>query len=189
MYKNNSLKKILITLSLIALFILGGYYFVFNDIINKNRHTSSLKNELSHESTKEEYVTSTKKTLEDLDPDLTRINNSIVAAGADIGFIESLETLAKENGIEITINSLSLEDDIKFITTGVNILNIKAETSGGWKGTYKFISQLESLPVKIRIKSFSLETSGSSLSTDPKKPLSAENTWKASFEMGVLKYK
>jgi hypothetical protein len=188
MYKNNSLKKTLIVLSFTALLILVGYYFMFRDIKQKNQHTFSLRNELTHESSKEEYVASTKKTLEDLAPELTKVNNSIVATGGDVEFIEGLENLAHENGIDLTIDSLSLEDDVKFITTGVNILNIKAETSGGWKGTYKLMSQLESLPFKIRIKSFTIKSTGSNPNVDIKKtPL--ENIWQTNFEISVLKYK
>ena len=136
-------------------------------------------------SNRQNYLISTQKLISDLSPDLESINNSIVPSGDDVGFIEIFESVAKGNGLKIDIDFLVLKDDSSFKNANVTSLEIKAKTSGSWVGTYTFLSELESLPIKVKINNFSMDTAPGS-SSDGKKQLPM---WQSSFEIVVLKYK
>ena len=188
MYKSASFKKILITLSIIILIIFASYHFIFLDIKSKNENISLLSQELASQSNKQDYLISTQKMLESINSDITNINKSIVAKGGDVAFIENLESIAKSNGLVINIDTLVFEDEKKLSSAGLTVFKIRAKTRGTWAGTYGLLSQLESLPFKIKINKFAVlaETSDT---FDAKKLKPANVMWQGSFEIVVLKYK
>jgi len=188
MLKQKSFKKILWTLGLLILVIFIAYYFLWRDIKSKNERISTLSQDISSESVRQDYLILTQKVIESVNTDISRINNSIVAKDGDVSFIENLETLAKSNGLTITIDSLIFEDSPQTSSAGLTVFRINAKTRGNWAGTYTFLSQLESSPFKIKINKFTfLGSEGETL--DGKKPSLSNIVWQGAFEIAVLKYK
>ncbi len=178
--KNHKLsKKTLFVLTFLTLIFLGGYYYIFMDIKTRSENISTLSQELSMQSNKQGYLVSTQKMINSISSDIDRINNSIVPKDGDVAFIENLETLAKDNGLTIDIDSLVFEDDSKLEAIDVTAFKIKAKISGGWIGTYTFLSQIESMPLKVKINRFA--SSANSQATT--------SVWQSSFDITVLKYK
>ena len=178
-----SLRITMITLSIIALLSFTTYYFLFRDIKTKNEHISTMEHLLSIQDKKREYLISMQRIIQNLDPDISRINNSIIANGEDVQFIENLESLAHDNGLSIDIDSLVFEDDQKLASSTITTFKIKAKTKGEWLGTYTFLAQIESLPFKIKVNKFTMKSEESS---DPKL---ISNNWRTDFEIRLLKYK
>src|SRR3989344_2860976 len=178
-------KKILILLSILALAVLVSYYFVYTDIKRKNENISKLSQDLEYQIKRRQYIVSLQRTLQSTDSDITRINNSIVPVDGDVEFIEDLERMARENGLFIGIDSLIFEESPLFASSTINILKIKAKTSGSWPSTYRFLAQIESLPFKVKVNNFGL---GSSVQ-DTGSASKPTNSWQSTFEIHVLKYK
>lgn len=178
------LKRILVTLALFSFGFFLLYYFIFNDIKIRNKHISALEQELSSDLNRRQYVTSLERIVPGGDSNINAINNSIVPSDGDVKFIENLESIGRINGLEFGIDSLSFEDDPSFASSGITALKINARTKGSWPGTYAFLSQIESLPLKIKINNFRL-TNVLVNALVPK----AGNSWQSTFEIIVLKYK
>jgi hypothetical protein len=187
MNTKKSFKITLVVLGIIVLGFLGIYYFVYRDIKTKNEHISSLTQQLDFQSGRQEYLLSTQRMIQNLNSDMEKINNSIIGTDGDVTFIEDLENRAKNNGLEIEIESLAVEEDKAFSASGVTTLKLKAKTKGNWSGTYTFLSTLESLPFKIKVNNFALKNDTSSLSPEGVQVYSP--IWQSSFEITALKYK
>ncbi len=119
--------------------------------------------------------------------DIEKIDSSIVAKDGDVVFIENLEGLAKQNKLSIDISSLTFNDDTPASAAGLTVFKISAKTSGSWSGTYAFLSEIESLPYKVKITRYSAVTTGPSVGTDEKTLNNA--IWSSLLELEVLKYK
>jgi len=183
-------KKIAIILGVIVLGIFALYYFIFIDIKNRNEHASVLLHDVNAEIAKQEYIVSLEHTIESLTPDLDRVNSSVIAKDGDVKFIEDLETMAKSNGLKITIDSLMLENNNPtLVGSGLTVLRVKAKTEGNWSGTYTFLSELESLPLKIKIDKFGFASLGGDVPADGKKPVKTNKVWQSILEIIVLKHK
>lgn len=187
MFNQKSFKQILVILCIIAAAFFVAYYFLYEDVKGKNEHISSLVQDLDFQSSRQEYLISTQRMIQNINSDIDRINNSIVATDGDVKFIEGLEAIARSEGLSVTIDSLGIEDSVALDASGVTNLKLRAKTKGPWSGTYAFISQLESLPYKIKINSFGIQSDGGETTADGKK-LSVPQ-WQSSFEIQVLKYK
>ncbi len=180
-----SYKKFVILLAIITLGIFVSYYFVYKDIKQKNEHISALSQEITVQSSRQQYLATTEKLIENLNTDIDKMNHSIISKDGDVAFIESLEKIAKDNNISIDIDTIDVSDEPSTPASGITILHLKAKTKGEWKGMYTFLSQLESLPYKVKITQFIL-TNVSKSATDTEK---ASTSWQSSFDIRVLKYK
>jgi hypothetical protein len=181
------LKGIITTIALIEVVICFLFYFVFRDIRNKNNNIYFLKNNLSSQVEKQRYASSMEKMIKNTDLNITKINSSIVQKGEDIKFIENMESLAKSNNLKININSLSVEENPTFVSSGLAILKVKADISGSWTGIYSFLSQMELSPFRIKIDKFALINNLDQIITGSKSVVVRQ--WQAIFEVSVLKYK
>lgn len=181
-------KEILIFLGVVITLLFASHYFLYTDIKRKNENISSLKQEAAHQLKRNQYLLNLQKTFQNTDSDIARINNSIISSDGNIEFIEDLESTARADGLSIAINSLVFEEDPSVSSGNITIFRVKAETNGSWDGTYKFLAELESMPLKVKINSFGLTNSTQNPSPGSKssKPISI---WHSSLDINVLKYK
>jgi Tfp pilus assembly protein PilO len=182
--QKNQFKIIVIFLCVLSLVLFGSYYFLYKEIELKNEHISTLKSNLSTQDKKQEYILSTQRILQNLKTDIDNVDNSIIAKDEGVKFIENLEELARQDNVNLSIDSLVFEEDPSFASAGVISLKIKAKMNGNWEGIYRLISQFESLPYKIKIDHLTF--------TNPESQANVLNTgknWQGSFEIHVLKYK
>jgi hypothetical protein len=187
MKNEKSFKKILILLGIVFVGFFVVYYLVYQDIKVKNEHISTLAQDLDFQSSRQEYLISTQRMIQNISSDIDRINNSIVAVDGDVQFIENLESIAKNEGLSISIDSLLIEDDPSFSNNEITTLKVKAKAEGSWAGTYSFLAQIESLPFKVKINKFSIVNDADGGGIDGQKTFSLN--WQSSFEIQVLKYK
>ncbi len=182
----NSFKKIIALLTAIVLILLSAQYFLYVEISTKNKKISEMVNNLDSQENRQDYLISMQNLLNSMSSDIDAINGSIVSSDADVQFIEYLESLARDNGVNIKIDSLSFEDSAILKGTNVTSFKIKASTFGSWRGTYAFLSQLESMQYKVKINKFSAVSQSTDLGDQIKK---STGEWKSNFEIVVLKYK
>ena len=187
---NDPFKKIMIVMMILIILMFGLYYIGFSDVKKRNLHVSELKNELSAEVKKQEYMSSVDQIVKNANGDITAINNSIIAKDGNVAFIESLETMAHADGLQATISSLSIEDDPTLNAQGITVLRVKLKTQGSWMGTYHFLSEMEALPFKIKIDSYdAVATPGDTPVVAGKKAVQASSDWQSMIQFRVLKYK
>ncbi len=182
----NSHIKTIVILFVFVVLLFSAHYFLFREIRSKNEKVSMLEHDISLQDKRQDYLISTQHLIQDLSSDLADVDNSIITSGQDVGFIENLESAAKSNGLNLTIDSLVVKEDQSFAAANVSELVIKANTSGPWSGTYSFITELESLPFKVRINKLSLTSSPGEVGADGK---TSGRSWQSNFEIVVLKYK
>jgi Tfp pilus assembly protein PilO len=183
----SALKKILILVTLISVGFCGIYYVMFAFIKNKNEEVATLQHQLTDQTRLQGYMASIGKTITVSSSDIEYLNNSIVSQDGDVSFIEDLEKMGHSHDLDISINSLSLDEDTVLVSKGLVALKIKLRTVGTWANSYMFLSQLESLPTIIRFDSYAI--SRSSDGGDPKKKTPGSTLWQATYEIRVLKYK
>ena len=188
MNQSSLFKKILAFLIIIIFVFCFLYYIIYNDIKLKNKHTSELQNSISHRLKQDQYMSSVKMDVFNANSDIEKISNSIVSQDGDVVFIELLENIAKNNGLVLTISSLAVDDTNSLSTSTMTTLDIRAKLNGSWKGTYLFLSELESLPYNIRVDRFSLVNMLDNVVVLNKSKLT-EVLWSSDFEIHVLKYK
>ncbi len=182
-----SLKIILGILCVLVLAVFVSYYFVYREIRFRDETYQNLLKDLSLQDTKQDYLISTQKTVDGLVLDINQINNSIISKDGEVEFIESLEAMAKESGLSIEIDSLSLENNEKLSPDSIDILSVKARTRGSWAANYLFLSRLESFPFKVKINKFGLSNSVAEVVSG--KRIVKTSVWQSVFEIDVLKYK
>lgn len=187
MKKYSHIIKILTLLSILVVVLFVAHFFFFKDLKAKNKNIGELDYYLSTDLEREKYAIDTQRLLQNLESDIQLVKNSFIASGGDIEFIETLESIARQNGLQISIDSLVLEGDTKNASTTSMLFRVKASASGSWAGVYKFINQLESLKYKIKINALSF--SGASATQDVETGTPSQNTWRTDFDIRVLKYR
>ncbi len=180
--------KIIVFLSLSSLFLFGVMYFAYSDIRSKNERISTIEQELLFQNNQYDYLLSMRKLVENLEPKISKIDNSIISKNGDVNFIENLEKLARDHNLKIEIDSLTLASDPKEASSPVTTLKIRAKVEGSWKDSYLFISEIESISFKIKINKLSLVGTEQTLSSSGK-PSALNNKWQTTLDINVLKYK
>ncbi len=181
-------KKIIVILTVVSLLLFVAMYFVYAEIRSKNEKVSAVEQDLSQKNTRYEYLVYMQKLVKDIENDIKKIDDSIVPKSGDVGFIEKIESLAKNQGLSISIESLNLTSDPKAESSPVATLKIKATVDGAWSNIYLFASEIESLPIKIKVNRFSLKNKDE-IPADKSKMGGLGKDWRGSFEISVLEYK
>jgi Tfp pilus assembly protein PilO len=188
MNKESYYKKILLGLIVCVISVFVVFFYLYKQLVKKNENIANLLDRISSESSREVYAASVQKQLQTIDPDLKLIKTSIVGQTGVVSFIEELEKVAKNNGLTIENDSIAEETDPKSVASSTIVyLKVRSKTKGSWDGTYKFLSEIESLSHKVRINSFNMVSSGSDSGSSGK--TAPKNNWDAVFEIRVLKYK
>ena len=188
MIKSSS-KKIAVILGILVIGMCALYYFLFTDIKARNERASVLLHDITSEIQKQQYMISLERTIASADPDISRVNDSIIAKDKDIEFIENLEGMAKANGLSLSIDSLVFENNPLLAGSDVTTFRVKAKTTGPWLGTYTFLSELESMPLKVKVDKFGFASSAGEEKTATGKPGKTAAVWQSIFEILILKYK
>ncbi|MFA6338605.1 MAG: hypothetical protein WCW87_00900 [Candidatus Paceibacterota bacterium] len=196
---NSSTKKILFLSGLLALISATLYFFVYYQIQSKYENVFSLKSEVSKVFQNENNSFFLKKAFVDIESERKNINSHILAHENVVDFIQMVETLGKDNNLDISIESVQTED----ISNSDDVLpvenmKIRIKTEGGFENSYRFISLLENIPYKTDFKTVYLNVRGSDLSSEDsllpggnlkKKSSSVSQKWSGIIDMNVLKFK
>ena len=186
MNQSGLFKKIIGALSLTSIILFGAIYFVYNQIKTKNENILNIEQDLSSKNTKHDYLISLQKLVESIDPEIKKVESSIVPKAGDVAFIEELELLARNSNLIIEIESLNLTSDPKNDSSPLATLKVKVKATGLWSDVYKFTYEMESLKYKIKINKFTLANKEELTSV---RTTSQNKEWQANFEISVLEYK
>lgn len=182
-----SLKGILVILILITLVLFLFYYFIFVDIKQRNEKISELQSKIEVQTKRDQYTISAKQEAQDISDNIGKIDKSVIGKDNYVDFIEQVEGMAKKNNLEVSIDSLTLDELPSLADSGMTTLVIKAKTKGSWIGVYSFVNEIESLPTILRVEKMNIMYS-SDAGVDLKKS-NTNISWLCTFEIRVLKYK
>lgn len=193
----SSTKNILVIVIAINICVIAAYGFVFWRIYTDGRNTSDLVNQASLDFQKNEMLRSAKTALAENHDFLSKIDSYFVAPDGVVPFIDRVESLGKQYGIQVSIGSVAVESDPKVKNDFKETLHLKVETVGSWSNIVQFLGALESLPYRISFDQvvFGLTDAADKLSfagissIDTKRARTSSEKWKATFDISLLKLK
>src|SRR4051812_41886296 len=149
MKTNFSTKYALIVGIVLVLIFFIFHLFLIKDIKERNENISVWEREIALQDRTQGYLISQKRMLENADSDLSKIENSIVPKEGEVKFIQDIEASARRLGMDIEINSITFEENATTTKANLGILVLKTRVSGTFSATYKFLEEIESLPIKV----------------------------------------
>ncbi len=171
-----STKRLILTV-VIALGALGVYAAVFWSIYSIADDTNRLAQETADSQERISEERKLNNLAKDIRPSSDQLESVVVAKDGDIHFIESLETLGKEQGVDLSIVSVDESQGAKF-----NNLVFRIAATGSWERLVHLVNLLELMPYKTAIQSVAFNLPED---TPQKKSLG----WSLAVQMTVAKEK
>lgn len=188
MKKNISKTAILFIISITTFVIVAGiYYLVFTDIVNTKESAVTLADSLSKEKLKRRELEIIRQNIKSTLNDNNRLASIFVPYEGVVDFIQLLESLGKDSGLEISTDRVESIDSEELRASNKEIISISLKTEGSWRSTERFLNYLENLPYKISIHSVSFTHEDSGDSEFDSKTGARGLFWKGSIELKVFK--
>ena len=173
----------LVTVLLVVSIVM--YVIFFINIKEKNKNISSIVSEIDLVVKKEVRLKSVKNLIKETEGDHIKLNTYFITDDKVVDFIENIENMAKDVGVDIEVVSVYV-NDIKDDSIQKNniseLLRLSIEMSGKWSNIYHFVSLVEKLPFKIDILNINLENMYNGDNENP------EN-WKGVLNLSAVKLK
>lgn len=120
------------------------------------------------------------KTLSMTKDDQVELDRYVIGKDGPVSFVEMLEKLALDRGLELDVSALSVVPDPQYRYFEKVVLSV--ETKGSFSKLLSFITLLETLPYKVTMTEFYFDKFSA---TDKK----AGETWRLIFTMEAYKMK
>jgi len=133
---------------ILLIFILVGMAFGFKFIVNKKAvEVEQIGQDLALASHKRENLSKLKRSLSDMEGDIIKINNFTLEKEKLVLFIEDLENLSSQAGVEVLVDSVKEGEQTVFV--------VKA--SGSFSSLHRLVGLIENMPYPILIEDLNLE--------------------------------
>lgn len=175
-HRNKTFTLVVWGLCIVAL-SLGGFFLYL--IVSRDKEVNTLALEARELIKKDEQLSSVRIALRESSDTLEKIDDVFINEDEISSFIDSLETLASDYGVSISIGSISVEA-IPNISVSKQ-LRIRISSSGSWRNLVSFMAQLETLPKAVVVQKFALNKDTSS--TESK---NTTRPWNATFDISAL---
>ncbi|MFY9461912.1 MAG: hypothetical protein WAP51_01785 [Candidatus Sungiibacteriota bacterium] len=146
-----NLKRLIaaITLWLVVIIVAGGLdWYIFTLLRGKAARLVELKEATVKLELRRALLLKEQEHIKELEPSLSRVENIFVDASNPILFIQSLEKLARGNGVAIKLGIPEKRD---------RVLSMRLEAGGGLGGVLAFITEVEFLPEQVIFRNTSFE--------------------------------
>jgi len=172
---DKKIKTSLIAIIILNILAVSSYYLFIGKIIEKKNASSLAVEELKGVLIEESKINATKNILKVNKGNLDRIESSFINSDSLVVFLEEIEALGKEAGVELKLSSVAIEKK------DGDILNLNINTIGHFRDIYSFMLVVEQLPYKIsfnrsHLRKIEGEDENSGL-------------WNGSFSLGLLSFK
>jgi len=171
--------KILVLMIVCNLLALTGYYFLFQRIKTQTQTASALINTIDLGQQKNSHLNALRSVVKDTQHQRDQLAVLLLPSDGEVPFIEQIETLAKNSGLQTKTNNVS---SIGGDTETTKTFQMQEETTGSWNNTLYFLNQLENLPYNIRVQRISLQ--GQIVVGKSTAP-----SWTATFDISVTEKK
>ncbi len=198
-----STKQTLITVLILVLIAIGGYYFLFDVIKSKNKKASLFSQEIELYSQRHSARLAKEKTAEELKEKIEKLESYFLHKDDIVPFIENIESVGKKSGADVSIVSVGVVGTPQAVQAGGTnqdkkdeVLSLRLDVRGKWDGVMNFVSYVENLPYKVSLdRVLFYKNSSIPLFFDTQNPSVNESTgsntseWTATIEMSVLTLK
>lgn len=175
-HRNKTFRLVVWGLCIVALSL--GSFFLYL-IISRDKEANTLALEARELVKKDEQLSSVRIALRESSGLLEEIDNIFINEDEISSFIDSLEVLASDYGVSISLGSITVEAIPN--TPSNKQLRIRASSVGQWDNLVSFMAKLEALPKAVLVQKFSLNKDvGSAV------PKEGTRQWNATFDISAL---
>lgn len=175
-YRNKTFTIVVWSLCVVAL-SLGGLFLSI--ILSRNTEANALALEARELIKKDEQLSSVRIALRESSETLESIDKVFIREDEISSFIDSLEVLASDYGVSISLGSISV-DAIPNISSNKQ-LRIRASSVGTWSNLVSFMTSLEALPKAVLIQRVSFNKDVGSTTVKE-----SVGEWNATFDISVI---
>lgn len=153
---NKKIKRLLFLFFLIDAILFGVYGYLYYVVDSKNKETAALYI-VSHQAASEkEKIQGLIRTLKDTEKDRNKLSGYFVTKINAVTFIEQIEKIGKDAGIDLSVNSVS--DGAKDSGT----IQLSFSAAGNFPDMYRLIALIESMPYKATLKKVDVQAASDS---------------------------
>lgn len=168
-------------LSLCISMVIAGYFFLIQNVWEKAARVSAYKNDIVFGGEKKQYAEDLLRSFQMTQTDIDSLRNFFVKRAGEVEFIEFVEKTARDQGLEIKINSVSLDAPTSLATHGMEYLVLRVEVKGTWLSIWNFSKLLPTLPYSVDVNSLAFFRA----EAEKDKPV----MWTGVYSIRVLKQK
>jgi len=140
---------------LIAFVVLVGLIIYIERVADRVAEKQQVFNDYLQQ---ENYLTELKELMRTLDSGRTRIAHQFVETGAEVDYIEVIENLGKDTGVELDVRSVTRDERTLEKKKKYAVLRLGMVAEGSWQEILSFLGSLETAPLALSIESFDMET-------------------------------
>lgn len=170
-------------LCLVIILICGGYYITLKTLWKKAASVAAYNQELLSGEQRKKVSETMIASFENSKNEIERIQGFFVKKQGEVDFIEFIERVAQEEGLEIKMD-VSIDTPTQVAASNLEYLVLKMQVKGVWSRVWNFSRMLEVLPYSVNVKSFALIG-------EKKTEVGAggRGMWTGVYTLNVLKYK
>lgn len=139
-------KELLAVTILLNLAAIGWYGFLFAEVKAKNENTSNLVSRIRIETAEGNTLHSKKALVAETASLRKELTSYFVASEGAVSFIELLETMGDEIGVQVTVESINTNELAP--SAQAEELKLTLQATGMWPAVVRFLGLLELLPYK-----------------------------------------
>lgn len=139
-------KRLLALFSLINIMFLGVYGYLFYVVASKNTETVVLYTTSHQQASDKEKIQELDRTIKDTEKERNNLSAYFVTKTSAVTFIEQIEKIGKNAGVDLSVNSVS--GDAK----GGGTTQLAFSAAGTFSDIYRLIALVESMPYKVTLK-------------------------------------
>lgn len=192
---------ILLIMSILAFIVSATAYFImYKNIVRQGSITSKAHAELQYQNEMKKHEEDLVKLYNNSEKDRQNINSIIISEDKIVDFIEAVESIGKQSGVEITISSINKENkdskDTKLKNFNIgNTITARIDAKGSFSSIMKALVLLENMPYQVYLNNILLTTEATDnigngdINIPVKKKVNTNNKWSLSLQVKALSTK
>ena len=178
-------KALLITSIIQSIFVIVVFVVIYTFILNQISDTVNKIDQIKTEIRRQETLSLMKKDVEDSTANESKIYGYFIGVNGVADFLKTIEGLVSSSSLQYDIQSIAYEAPSQ-PTAPINteLLRVKMSITGKWANVQHFLELIENYPLKIDIRSVSLNQTGD-LTVSGK----TVHQWSANIDFTALKLK
>jgi len=178
-HKKTKYKFVWLTVTLVLIFAYGfAFWYVKTKIEDSTYALSSAQ--IAYE--QKDKIQAALNSMEELQPEIEKIDSYFVGADNVVDFINLLEQKAGEQDVSIETKDVSIEKEVDAVYG--EVLGVQSTVSGSWNDVMQYINLVENLPYNIWISSVNVSLEGDD-QVESEVPV---YVWEVDLALKVLKH-
>ncbi|MGB8816025.1 MAG: hypothetical protein WCC74_02200 [Minisyncoccia bacterium] len=150
-------KKKIVILFLLAVSLIGIYYFLVADIMKKNQDIYTMLQNINNAKVKESEFVYLNENLSLAKDKIEKLHDFILKTDGEVDFIKVIEDLALSSNVKSEIKSAQTEQISDKESSIAENFRIGIDAVGTWSDDIYFLTLIENLPFQVTINNVSFE--------------------------------